>query len=320
MLSTEELVAANALKTIARNEQVKQYVENSMDIYSILKKAAKRFITGETREEGIQKAKELNTKGYPVSLEYIGENTSTEEESWKAKNEMIQLIEDISSEGIDSIISLDLSHIGLAVNEDLAIEHLKEVAEIAKQRGCYLMISMEESTKTDKILSIYKNISTLYDNVGITLQVNLKRSFDDLKDLLQYPGKIRLVKGAYKELPEIMIPRSEELNHRYLQFIQICEEANHPISIATHDEDLLNDIKESSDYFAKANVEIEMLYGIRQDLIKKYKEEGYNSRVYMLYGTEWFLYVCHRVAENPSNIYQFISDMVNPIAAEEEKY
>ncbi|NBI28544.1 proline dehydrogenase family protein [Chengkuizengella marina] len=318
MLSSEELVAANALKTIARNNKIKHYVENSKELYPILQKAAKRFITGETKEEGIQKAKELNTKGYPVSLEYIGENTSTEEECLKAKIEMIQLIEDISSQRIDSIISFDLSHIGLSVNEDLAEKHMKELAETAKQRGCYLMISMEESSKTNSILNIYKGVSKLYNNVGITLQVNLKRSLDDLKELLQYPGKIRLVKGAYKELPENIIPRSQELNVRYLQFAQICVNANHSISIATHDENLLNDIK-GKGYLEKENVELEMLYGIRPDLINKFKEEGYNSRVYMLYGTEWFLYVCHRLAENPSNIYQFIADMVNP-KSEEELY
>ncbi|MDP5274896.1 proline dehydrogenase family protein [Chengkuizengella axinellae] len=310
MLSTEEIVAANALKRIARNDGMKQYIQNSKDLYPVFQRAAKRFITGETREDGIQRARSLNDKGYPVSLEYIGENTATKEECVKAKNEMIELIGDIQSHGIDSKISFDLSHIGLSVDESLALKHMDELAGVAKQHVCYLMISMEESAKTNSILNIYKQVSSIYNNVGITLQVNLKRSLDDLRELLHFPGKIRLVKGAYKESPEIMIQRSEELNHRYLQFVQECLDVNHPISIATHDEKLLNEIKKRG-YAQKSNVEIEMLDGIRPDLINQSKEEGYNTRVYLLYGLEWFLYVCHRLAENPPNIYQFIADMVN---------
>lgn len=98
---------------------------------------------------------------------------------------------------------------------------------------------MEESQKTDKILSIYSGISKLYTNVGITLQVHLHRSLSDLKELLHMPGRIRLVKGAYQEPERIFIPRSEELNKRYIEFVSKCLDCDHALSIATHDETLL---------------------------------------------------------------------------------
>ncbi|MGQ0518893.1 hypothetical protein ACT453_57940, partial [Bacillus sp. D-CC] len=57
----------------------------------------KRFVTGETRHEGIVTAKELITKGYHTSLEYIGENKLDIKECYKAKNEFLNLIGDVGA-------------------------------------------------------------------------------------------------------------------------------------------------------------------------------------------------------------------------------
>jgi proline dehydrogenase len=116
-------------------------------------------------------------------------------------------MKELGTDGIQSTISFDLSHIGMSINRALALKHLEEMADEAKQQNLNLMISMEESEKTEQILNIYKQVVSSYDNVGITLQVHLKRSLDDLRELFKYPGKIRIVKGAYQEPPDIMIPR-----------------------------------------------------------------------------------------------------------------
>ncbi|WCN37375.1 proline dehydrogenase family protein [Aneurinibacillus uraniidurans] len=311
MISTGEKEFVQALKSIARNEKIKAYIEQSKDLYSLFLRASQRFVTGETRKEAIVKANELLSKEYLVSLEYIGENTTTEEECRKAKDEFIELMKEVDSNGFQSTISFDLSHIGLCMNPDIAFEYLDEIAKEAEQKGLYLMISMEESAKTDQILDIYKRIAKSHSNVGITLQVHLKRSVEDINELLNYQGRIRIVKGAYQEPSEIAYPRSEELDKRYLQFVETCVKANQPISIATHDEKLISQLRELG-YLNSPNVEVEMLYGIRPDLIKQLKDDGYKTRVYLTYGEEWYLYLCHRIAEYPPNIYLAVSDIIDP--------
>nr|WP_034680240.1 proline dehydrogenase family protein [Caldalkalibacillus mannanilyticus] len=318
-ISNEARRAAHALKVIARNEQIKEYIQHSEDLYPLLLKGAKRFVAGETRKEGIQKAEELIQKGYQISVEYIGENTKTLEECIEAKNECIALTNELRQQQKNVTISLDLSHIGLTLDPALAVEHLQEIAKVAQIYGHTVMVSMEESQKTEEILEVYKTVTAQSPHVGITVQAHLHRTPEDLADLLNYPGKIRLVKGAYQESAEVAIPRSKELNKRYFELVTTLIEANHPVSIATHDEELIQKIVESG-YIHLPHVECEMLYGIRPDLIRSLKEQGAQAQVYVTYGSEWYLYLCHRIAEFPPNLYRLLSDIINPPEAESALY
>lgn len=305
----EEARFSKALKSIARNQELKAYIQNSKELFPILMKGANRFVAGETRREGIERVIKLYNKGYQVSLEFIGENTTSEEECMDAKNEFIELIKDLGHKQMKATVSFDLSHIGMMISDSVAFTNLEELAKVAHQHNIQLMISMEESQKTDTILSLYKRIAKSFSNVGITLQVHLERSSMDLNDLLKTPGRIRLVKGAYQEPEGIYIPRSEELNKRYIEFVSMCVERNQPLSIATHDENLLTELK-AKGLLYRPNVEVEMLDGVRPDLLRSLKEDGIQAKVYVTYGSEWYLYVVHRIAEYPPNIYTFLSDVI----------
>ncbi|RAL21972.1 proline dehydrogenase family protein [Thermoflavimicrobium daqui] len=318
-MKTQESQVSQALKSIARNQHIKSYIQQSNELYPLLLKAAKRFVTGENKQDGIEIAKELISKGYFISLEYIGENTAELEDCIKVKEEFLNLIEKMGSMSMKQTVSLDLSHIGLSLNPDIAYKHLLEIAEKANQYGITLMISMEESSKTDDILDIYKKATKQYPNVGITLQAHLYRSSDDIKELIYYPGRIRVVKGAYEESAEISIARSEELTERYLSLVDTLVAANHPVSIATHDEVIIQELLHRK-HAQQPNVEFEMLYGIRSDLIWDLKEKGYQTKVYLTYGKEWYLYLCHRLAEYPPNIYTAISDIVQPDLTDKISY
>jgi len=309
-LASIEKDFSTALKSVARNLEMKQYIQRSPELYPLFLRAAQRFVTGEGRKEGLDVGELLMGKGYAISLEYIGENTTNADECRLAVQEFKGLIQECGQRGMASRISLDLSHIGLSIEPELAYEHLLQLAQEAKKYGLSMMLSMEESAKTDRILSIYKKAVVDYPNIGITLQAQLHRTPQDLSELLGYPGAIRLVKGAYQESDDCYTPRSEELNKRYLEFVDRCVLAGHPVSIATHDEEVVRQIA-GRDYFRQAWVEAEMLYGIRPDLGKQLKESGYPVRIYLTYGAEWYLYLCHRIAEFPPNLYAAITDMIN---------
>jgi proline dehydrogenase len=314
-MKNPEIQVAQALKSIARNQQIKSYIQQSSELYPLLLKAAKRFVTGENKQDGIEIANELISKGYLISLEYIGENTADLGECIKAKDEFLNLIEEMGSMSMKQTVSFDLSHIGLSIDPDTAYNHLLELAKKADQYGIILMISMEESSKTNEILDIYKKTTEQYPNVGITLQVHLYRSSDDIQELIHYPGKIRIVKGAYQESVEVALSRSKELNNRYLNLLEQLIETNHPVSIATHDEILIQEM-EQRQLLKHPNVEIEMLYGIRPDVLKDLKSKEYNCKVYLTYGQEWYLYLCHRIAEYPENLYRAVTDMIEPSLTE----
>lgn len=317
--SAEVLNAARALKNLARNEQVKTYIQESPELYPLLLKAAQRYITGESREEGLLKAQQLLSKGYRVSLEFIGENTSNREECARAKDEYVALINEMGQFPQSSTVSFDLSHLGLSINRQLAYDYLCELGKTAKQYNVTLMISMEESAKTDAILDIYKRAVQHYSNIGLTIQAHLYRSVQDIQELLNYPGKIRLVKGAYQESTEVAFGRSEALNQQYLALLTTLIEAKHPVSIATHDEGLIREMI-TREFLNKKHVEVEMLYGIRADLLKELKNQDVKTGVYLTYGKEWYLYLCHRIAEFPPNVYRALNDITSDSDTEINSY
>jgi proline dehydrogenase len=175
---------------------------------------------------------------------------------------------------------------------------------------------MEESDKLPAIFEVYQQVAELYPHVGITLQAHLYRTQRDFDALVHLPGKIRLVKGAYQESDERAMKRSQALDERFLSFIQVAVSARHALSIATHDQQLLQEV-ERRGFLAVPHVEVEMLYGIRPDLLRQMKHAGYQTRLYLTYGTEWYLYLCHRLAEYPPNIYQALADCVQPSRTEQ---
>lgn len=303
----------DALKSVARRADIKEYVEKTPWLYQLLQRAAAQFVAGENRQDGLSAARKLADMGYATSIEYIGENTIDATMCQTATEEMESLIHDLGETG--DRVSFDLSHIGLSVEQDLAYRQLKKLAEKANKVGIELFISMEESSKTDRILDVYRQAASHYPKIGITLQAQLNRTLQDLSALSDSPRRIRIVKGAYQESAEYMLSRSAELNERYLTLVESAIRQGHRVSIATHDEHLINEVIQRG-LLDAGQAEFEMLYGIRPELSAKLRAAGYPVRIYVTYGHEWFLYLCHRIAEYPPNLYRAVANMASVEAVE----
>jgi len=299
---------AEAMKSIARRHDLKSYVEKTPAIYRLLQRAAAKYVAGEKREEGLEAGQRLMEKGYAVSLEYIGENTADVQACEAAALELSRLIQSLEERKLPARVSFDLSHIGLSIDSELAYKQLVTLASQAQQAGIELFISMEESGKTDSILQIYEKAAAVHGNIGITLQAQLNRTPQDLIGLQSIPGRVRIVKGAYQEPEQLSIPRSSALNERYLRLVEQAVRQGHRVSIATHDEAVIKEIM-LREWLHEPGVEFEILYGIRPDLSSQLKQAGYPVRIYLTYGHEWYLYLCHRIAEYPPNLFQAILDI-----------
>lgn len=300
---------SEALKSVARREDIKASITGSPLLYGLLSRAARRYVAGDVREDGLNAASLLHSKGYQVSLEYIGENSRVLTDCQRAVQEFQELIQACGQTGAASRISLDLSHIGMSIDPQLAYDHLILLAEQANRQGLTIFISMEEAAKTDLILSIYQKALAHYSNLGITLQAHLYRTPQDLETLLPLGGSIRIVKGAYQESAADAMPRSEALNARYLELVSRSLQANCTVSAASHDEALIKEMEQRG-YFRLPQFELEMLYGIRPDLSTQLHAAGCPLRIYLTYGEEWYLYLCHRIAEFPPNLYAAVADII----------
>jgi proline dehydrogenase len=307
-----EFEAAEALRHIALDETIKSYVLQNPPIYQALRQAAMRFIGGETLAQCVEITEFLNEQGHSVTIDFMGESTRDVVMAEQATQEFLNVIQEIAARNLNASVSLDLSHIGTAIDTELGYEHACTLAEASQQDGLEMMISMEGTERTNLILEIHQRLCERFNNVGITLQAYLYRTPDDLTAALQRPGKIRLVKGAYEAPLSLVRSRGAELDTAYHQLMEILLGSNHSCSIATHDQSLLSYahkfIQDRKLVFDK--IEFETLQGVTPERLKVMSEYGYQTRIYLPYGQEWHLYLCNRLAEYPPNLYQAIVDVV----------
>jgi len=187
---------------------------------------------------------------------------------------------------------------------------------------------MEESACVDATLDLYWKMRRDYgfENVGMVIQSCLYRSKQDTADLLAGDTRIRLVKGAYLEPPEIAYPKKkgtdlafDDLTYMMLDHAKneespaVSEDGRWPpvTAAGTHDEVRINNAiaYAEANGIPKEKLEIQMLHGIRRDLQQKLTEEGYPVRIYVPFGTEWYPYFMRRLAERPANLWFFISSL-----------
>ncbi|OJJ16314.1 proline dehydrogenase [marine bacterium AO1-C] len=307
------LMGSHALKKAAVNEEAKQYILNNEALFKTLKKAADRYIGGETLEETIPKVKLHNAKGFKCSVEFMGENTVTEKEANEATNEFINIVKQTNKHQLYSTVSLDLSHIGLAVSRELGLYNLKRICEEAQQGNIEVIISAEGVEATDAVIDTYKSCVKVYDNVGITLQAYLYRTEDDFKDLVTEKGRIRIVKGAFDTPQELAMPRGKDLDNAYLNYIDQLLAINHKCSIATHHDFIQKEAEKLIQHHQadKRVYEFESLFGIQNEQLELLKDKGHPAKVYFVYGKEWYLYLCNRIAEYPLNLFRALNDILS---------
>ncbi len=305
--------ASAALRKAALHEEAKEYILANPALFATLKKAADRYIGGETLPETIEKVKIQNGNGFKCSIEFMGESTRTEAEANAARNEFIAICRQIKLLNLNATVSLDLSHIGLAIGRDLCLHNLDLICREAATAAIEVTISAEDTTRTDAVLPTYYDIARTYSNVAITLQAYLHRTQDDFAEAIKFPGRIRIVKGAFETPAELSLPRGTALDNRYLDYIDQLLASNHLCSIATHHHSLQQAAKELiRKYNTHRSVyEFESLFGIQNQQLRALKDEGYPAKLYFVYGKEWHLYLCNRLAEYPLNVFQALVDITS---------
>lgn len=309
---TLEKLASAALKGVSRNQAYKSYVLRDPVLHSVLLRGVSRYIGGETQRECLLRSEELHQQGFRTILDFMGESIGDAAPVERVMLEFEQLIDAVAASPSGRAISPDLSHIGLGLDLDFALQNAARLAKRAKAMSVEIMLNMEESTRTAEILEIHRCLCRQFDNVGITLQAYLHRTEKDLVEALERPGRVRLVKGAYQESDSVALPLGPQVDSAYANFAKTILDRDHPCYLATHDPALLNRAHELlwQNPKPEKDVEFEMNFGIRADCAARMRDLGYPVRIYLPYGKEWFLYLCHRIAEHPPNLYQALIDVI----------
>lgn len=271
-----------------------------------------RFVAGEELTDAVAAIRQLNQKQIRASFDHLGESISSEAETRAEVQEYTHVLEAIINQALDSNVSVKLTQLGLDISPQLCYQNTRSIIEAAARFGNFVRIDMEDSTKTDATLDVFRRLRGEFDNVGIVVQSYLYRTEKDIDELLALGARIRLCKGAYKEPESVAFQDKRDVDANYIKLMQKLLVSGIYHGIATHDEKMIEATRQfAAEKGIKADqYEFQMLYGVRRDLQDKLIAEGYRMRVYVPYGRYWYPYFMRRLAERPANVWFVMKNMM----------
>lgn len=268
------------------------------------RRLAARFIAGEELEDALRVVRRLHAQGFAVTLDYLGESVHEAATAEEACRIYLDILDRLAAEGLSSHVSVKLTQLGLAIDEALARRHLQLIAERATRYRNFVRVDMEGSAFTAATLRVFHAMQAPREALGIAIQSYLYRSEKDVEDLLQGGARIRLVKGAYNEPPDLAFPRKADVDRNFQRLMEMLLASGIYHAIATHDAHLIA----ATQAFARTHglgadrFEFQLLYGIRRQLQRDLLKGGWCVRVYVPYGRQWYAYFMRRLAERPANL------------------
>lgn len=265
---------------------------------------ASRFVAGESLDEALAVAADLNRRGVLATLDHLGEGVQEERLARHMGLAYLDLLEGISQCGVQANVSLKLTQMGLALSPRLAADIVRGIVERAAALGNFVRIDMEDSPWTEATLALYRDLrSAGLENVGVVIQACLYRSARDVADLAAMGANVRVVKGAYREPPTVAYPRKADVDENYRNLAAALLTAGCYTAVATHDPRLIDWAKAftAEQGITRDRFEFQMLYGVRMQWQEELAREGFRMRCYVPYGKMWYPYFVRRIAESPSN-------------------
>jgi len=272
------------------------------------RKLSSRFVAGLEVEDALRATEMLNNYGMTATLDALGESVSTEAEAHRSAETYHRLLDAIAARKLKANISVKLTQMGLELSADLAYKIASGLTEHAKATGNFLRIDMEGSHLTQVTLDLVRHLHAREEykgHIGIVIQAYLFRSEADIRQLVEEGIRVRLCKGAYQEPPTIAFAKKHDTDTNYVRLAGILLSSGIYHGIATHDEAMIEAVKNyaRNTGIAPEQFEFQMLYGVRRDLQRRLVREGYNMRVYIPFGREWYPYFMRRLAERPANVF-----------------
>ena len=263
---------------------------------------ANRFVAGESIKSALNHAAETNNDGVRVILNLLGEHYDDPTPTKADVDAYIEMIDAIARGNIDACISVKPSQIGIDISADLFTDNLEQIVEHAHANDVFVWCDMEDADTSDDTLDAFCDCADKYPwSVGQCVQSNLKRTSDDLVELADVCGKIRLVKGAYDEPKDIAYKDKARVDEAYRADLKfLFTERDRGVAVGSHDPDMISLAQELS-HDHGTDYEVQMLMGVREDAQRELAAKGADVWQYAPYGDKWLSYFYRRLRERKGN-------------------
>ena len=270
---------------------------------------AKRWIAGVSMDSAIADAKKANAKGLGVIVNFLGEEIKDPTEADAHTTEYLKLQQAVADNRINGFASVKLTQLGLGSDDKGMEARLEKIATNSERLGQLLWVDIEGSQFTEATIRTYLAAHRTHPGMGVALQAYARRSESDLKAIIDAGGRVRLVKGAYRESSDFVYPTRREVSENFSKLMAVLFERSEGFAIATHDSKLVDKAK---DMAASKHVDFrfELLKGIRDELKADLVKSGYKVSEYLPYGDRWYAYSKRRITEHPSNVWLLLRSLV----------
>lgn len=259
---------------------------------------------GEDLESALNAAGDFAQSGLGTVFTNLGERIESLDDAFAVRDHYLGVLDDIARRSLPTQISVKLTHLGMSVDRDACIRSVITLARRAEETGSFVWIDMEESQYVDDTLAVFRAAREASDRTGVCLQSYLRRTPADVASLLPLAPAIRLVKGAYREPPEVAFPKKSDTDRAYLEIAEMMLGGKGLAVFGTHDVGLLEQIRKRGGSF-----EVHMLYGIKSAEQRALAASGVQVRVLISYGANWFPWYVRRLAERPANVWFVVKNL-----------
>lgn len=277
----------------------------------LLIRFARQWVAGETMDDAVRAAQEANRRGIQAIVNHLGEHYQEKPPVEATTAEYLRLVAKLRAADVRTDVSLKPTQFGILIGREYALSQILPVLDAIKAWGHTLWVDMEAASTIADTIWIYENLLNRYDRVGLCLQANIRRTEEDLHRLLALRARIRLVKGAYKETPEVAFTRRPEIDLEYLRLLEILFEEGSHFAVATHDSRLIARALELAKEHPRVPFEFAMLQGVREPLKTDLVSQGHAVAEYIPYGPTWLPYFTRRLRERPRNVITMLRSLVS---------
>jgi proline dehydrogenase len=249
-------------------------------IERLLYRVAKRWVAGYSANEAIRTALDTNFQKMSAILNFLGEDIADSKLVDMTVTEYLLLMDLMDKKKVRGCVSVKPTQLGLTIDYDVCLQNFRKLATRARELGQFVWLDMESVKFTEDTIAIYLELYKQYCMIGIALQSYLRRSASDLLHIIECGGKVRLVKGAYRESEEDIFVTDEEVNANYLKLMKMLFESNNNnnyFAIATHNSYLIAEAI-SMGKGKDTKFEFQMLKGIRDELKLELITKGFTDR------------------------------------------
>ncbi|MDP4199389.1 MAG: proline dehydrogenase family protein [Bacteroidota bacterium] len=274
----------------------------------IVRKVSQRYIAGATLDDAVRTVRALNSKGAMATVDVLGEFITTLDQARENTKNSCDVLRRLHHDSLKGNLSIKLTSLGLALDEGICEQHVREILVTARENGNQLVrMDMENSPYTDGTLNLYRKMRRDFANVGCVLQSYMRRTLSDIETLVTEGRKqgvatnVRLCKGIYVEPEAIAFQKRREVQENYLRALEALFAAGAYAGIATHDDVLIEGAKGlvRKYHLDNSQFEFQMLLGVREQVRDALIRDGYRLRVYVPFGEDWYGYSIRRLKENP---------------------